>query len=135
MARTEACVVVNYEIWRKDKELLAKLVHWQIDSMIVDEAHNLKNTNTSNFKYIETLIKVDNVCPKCKGLLKGLHDKDKKLKPCESCNWKKGDLTPVRYAFKLDEWLSSKSLKKCVFYDRHTDSQFAIRYLCFAPFV
>jgi hypothetical protein len=43
--------------------------------MIVDEAHNLKNTSTSNFKYIEMLVKVDNVCPKCKTHMKGLYDK------------------------------------------------------------
>jgi SNF2 family DNA or RNA helicase len=115
LAKSEACVIVNYEIWRKDKDLLAKLMSWQIDSMIVDEAHNLKNTGTSNFKYIEMLIKVDNVCPKCKGPLKGLYDHEKKLKPCPACGWRKGELTPVRYAYKLDEWLSSKSLKHVCF--------------------
>ncbi len=112
---TDAVVVVNFEIWRKDKDLLAKLMSWQIDTMIVDEAHNLKNTGTSNFKYIEMLVKVDNVCPKCKGPLKGLHDADKKLKPCPSCGWRKGELTPVRYSYKLDEWLSSKSMKNVCF--------------------
>jgi SNF2 family DNA or RNA helicase len=88
---------------------------WQIDTLIVDEAHNLKNTSSSNFKYIEMLVKIDNVCPKCKAPIKGLHDADKKLKPCESCGWKKGELTPVRYAYKLDEWLSSKSMKNVCF--------------------
>ena len=113
--RDEAVVIVNYEIWRKDKDLLAKLMDWQIDSIIVDEAHNLKNTSTSNFKYVEMLVKVDNVCPKCKRHIKGLHGPDKKLKPCEHCGWKKGELTPVRYAYKLDEWLSSKSVKNVCF--------------------
>jgi SNF2 family DNA or RNA helicase len=108
-------VVVNFEIWRKDKDLLAKLMSWQIDTLIVDEAHNLKNTSSSNFKYIEMLVKIDNVCPKCKAPIKGLHDADKKLKPCLSCGWKKGELTPVRYAYKLDEWLSSKSMKNVCF--------------------
>ena len=111
----EACVVVNFEIWRKDKDLLAKLMAWQIDTLIVDEAHNLKNTGTSNFKNIEMLVKVDNVCPKCKGPIKGLYDKDKKLKPCPACGWRKGELTPVRYAYKLDEWLASKSMKNVCF--------------------
>jgi SNF2 family DNA or RNA helicase len=115
LASDAGVVVVNFEIWRKDKDLLAKLMSWQIDTMIVDEAHNLKNTSTSNFKYVEMLVKVDNVCPKCKGGLKGLHDADKKLKPCQSCGWRKGDLTPVRYAYKLDEWLSSKSMKNVCF--------------------
>lgn len=115
LASGDGVVVVNFEIWRKDKDLLAKLMSWQIDSMIVDEAHNLKNTGTSNFKNIEMLVKIDNVCPKCKGPLKGLFDKDKKLKPCGSCGWRKGELTPVRYAYKLDEWLASKSMKHVCF--------------------
>jgi SNF2 family DNA or RNA helicase len=115
ISSNEAVVIVNFEIWRKDKELLAKLMDWQIDTMIVDEAHNLKNTQTSNFKYIEMLVKVDNVCPSCKGAIKGLHGTDKKLKPCPACGWKKGDSTPVRYAYKLDEWLSTKSMKNVCF--------------------
>jgi SNF2 family DNA or RNA helicase len=115
LAADEACVVVNYEIWRKDKDLLAKLMDWRIDSMIVDEAHNLKNTSTSNFKYIDMLVKVDNVCPNCKGHIKGLYGADKKLKPCPGCGWVKGDSTPVRYAYKLDEWVSTKSMKNVCF--------------------
>ena len=115
ISSNEAVVIVNFEIWRKDKDLLAKLMDWQIDTLIVDEAHNLKNTSTSNFKNIEMLVKVDNVCPKCKGPIKGLYDKDKKLKPCPACGWRKGELTPVRYAYKLDEWLASKSMKNVCF--------------------
>ena len=115
LASDEACVVVNFEIWRKDKDLLAKLMGWRIDTMIVDEAHNLKNTQTSNFKYIEMLVKIDNVCPNCKGALKGLIGSDKKLKPCGACGWRKGDATPVRHVYKLDEWLSTKSMKNVCF--------------------
>jgi SNF2 family DNA or RNA helicase len=115
LASDDAVVVVNFEIWRKDKDLLAKLMDWRIDTMIVDEAHNLKNTTTSNFKYVEMLVKCDNVCPSCKGSIKGLHDKDKKIKRCPSCGWSKGQLTPVRYAYKLDEWLSTKSMKNVCF--------------------
>lgn len=115
LSSDEAVVIVNFEIWRKDKDLLAKLMDWQIDTLIVDEAHNLKNTQTSNFKYIEMLVKVDNVCPNCKGAIKGLHGTDKKLKPCPACGWKKGEPTPVRYAYKLDEWLSTKSMKNICF--------------------
>ena len=115
LASDDAVVVVNFEIWRKDKDLLAKLMDWRIDTMIVDEAHNLKNTTTSNFKYVEMLVKCDNVCPSCKGHIRGLHDKDKKVKSCPQCGWSKGQLTPVRYAYKLDEWLSTKSMKNICF--------------------
>ena len=111
----DAVVVVNFEIWRKDKDLLAKFMDWRIDTMIVDEAHNLKNTSTSNYRYIDMLAKIDNVCPSCKGHIKGLYGADKKLKPCPSCGWTKGTLAPVRYAYKLDEWVSTKSMKNVCF--------------------
>jgi len=111
----DAVVVLNFEIWRKDKDLLAKLMDWRIDTMIVDEAHNLKNTSSSNFRYVDMLAKVDNVCPSCKGHIKGLYGTDKKVKPCPGCGWTKGELTPVRYAYKLDEWLSTKSMKNVCF--------------------
>jgi SNF2 family DNA or RNA helicase len=32
LASDDAVVVVNFEIWRKDKDLLAKLMDWQIDT-------------------------------------------------------------------------------------------------------
>ena len=115
LASDDAVVVVNFEIWRKDKDLLAKLMDWRIDTMIVDEAHNLKNTSTSNYRYIDMLAKIDNVCPSCKGHIKGLYGADKKVKPCPSCGWTKGTLAPVRYAYKLDEWLSTKSMKNVCF--------------------
>jgi len=119
LATDEATVVVNFEIWRKDKNLLAKLASWQIDTIIVDEAHNLKNTSTSNFRYVESLVKADNTCADCGAHIKGLYDNDKKPKlvpkPCETCGWKKGELTKVRYAYQLDEWLSTKSIKNLCF--------------------
>ena len=115
----EATVVVNFEIWRKDKDLLAKLASWQIDTIIVDEAHNLKNTSTSNFRYVESLVKADNTCADCGAHIKGLYDNDKKPKlvpkPCEACGWKKGEATKIRFAYQLDEWLSTKSVKNICF--------------------
>jgi SNF2 family DNA or RNA helicase len=112
-----AVVVVNYEIWRKDKELLSKLAKWQIDTMIVDEAHNLKNTATSNYRYIKELAQVDNKCPQCGGLIYGLYEEDKKPrlvpKPCAACGWKKGD--SPKYVYQLDAYLESKSMKNMCF--------------------
>ena len=117
LATHNAVVVVNYEIWRKDKELLAKLMEWRIDSMIVDEAHNLKDTATSNFRYIKQLCTVDNECPACGELIYGLYYEDKKPrlvpKPCTACGWRKGD--SPEYVYKLDEFLESKSLKNVCF--------------------
>lgn len=117
LATHEAVVVVNYEIWRKDKDLLAKLITWQIDTMIVDEAHNLKDTSTSNFRYIQQLCGYDNYCPQCGGLIKGLYYEEKKPrlvpKPCPACGWTKG--ASPEYVYKLDEHLESKSIKNVCF--------------------
>lgn len=114
---SDAVVVVNYEIWRKDKSLLAKLAKWQIDTMIVDEAHNLKNTATSNYRHIKELAMVDNKCPQCGDLIFGLYEEDLKPrlvpKPCHSCGWKKGDSPD--YVYQLDEFLESKSMKNMCF--------------------
>ena len=116
-SRDEAVVIVNFEIWRKDKKLLSKLAKWQIDTMIVDEAHNLKNTATSNYRYLKELSQVDNKCPQCGGLLLGLYHEDKKPrlvpKPCGSCGWKKGD--SPEYVYQLDAYLESKSMKNLCF--------------------
>ena len=119
----QAVVVVNFEMWRRDKDALAKLISWQADSLIVDEAHNLKSTSSKNYEYIKTLLLVDNTCAECKGLIKGLYDaaalkeKPSRLqpKPCENCGWIKGKVTAVRHASALDSVLSTKSIQNVCF--------------------
>jgi len=117
MAQDAAVVVVNFEIWRKDKPLLAKLMMWQIDSIIVDEAHNLKNTSTSNYRYIDQLCMADNKCPQCGGLLDGLYSAAHKPRlvpqPCAVCGWTKG--SSAEYEYQLDEFLESKSVQNLCF--------------------
>lgn len=119
VSRDESIIVVNFEIWRKDKEVLRKLLEWGIDSIIVDEAHNMKSISTSNFKNIKLLVLADNTCPKCSGRIVGLWEpeglahvpKRYKAKPCPRCGWKKGNNTGVEYETLLDEELSTKSVK------------------------
>jgi SNF2 family DNA or RNA helicase len=117
MSLNNAVIIVNYEIWRKDKDILAKLAKYRIDTIIVDEAHNLKDTSTSNYRHIKALMVADNECPACGGLLLGLYQEDKKPKlvpkPCQRCGWTKGS-SPA-YAYKLDDFLESKSIKNVCF--------------------
>lgn len=116
LSRDEAVVIVNFEIWRRDNDLLAKLMEWQIDSIIVDEAHNLKNISSANYKYIEMLCKVDNTCGGCHGVIRGLRNpKTKELRPCPKCGWKLGDSTKVRYTYDLDKLLATRSVKNLCF--------------------
>ena len=119
LAQDEAVVVVNYEIWRRDQDLLAKFMSWQLDTIIVDEAHNLKNISSANFRYIEMLCKVDNTCGNCGEFIKGLwvdvKTRVKIAKPCPNCGWTVYQDGKVRHQFLLDKHLASKSVKNLCF--------------------
>jgi SNF2 family DNA or RNA helicase len=116
---SEAIVIVNYEIWRRDNDLLGRFIQWQLDSIIVDEAHNLKNTASANYKYIEMLCKADNQCGKCFGFIRGLYadvkTKARIPKPCPNCGWTVHQETTIRPTFLLDKHLVSKSVKNLCF--------------------
>lgn len=81
MKLDEGVVVINYEMFRRDEEALGKILVWRADSIIVDEAHNMKDTGSSNYKYVEKMVFANNTCPACKGLVYGLE------RPCGSCGW------------------------------------------------
>ena len=81
LKRDEGLVVINYEMFRRDSDALGKILMWQADAIIVDEAHNMKNTSTSNYKHVENIVFANNTCPSCKGLLYGLDAR------CGSCGW------------------------------------------------
>lgn len=92
----QAVLVVNFELFRTDRAALAKLTRWRADTVIVDEAHNLKATKTGNFKNVELLCFYDNTCRQCGGAIEGLYDEAywaeygrKKNKPCPHCGWTK----------------------------------------------
>jgi SNF2 family DNA or RNA helicase len=108
-----AVVVVNYEIWRKDKEFIPKLKRWGIDTVIVDEAHNIKKASTSNYKNIAEIVEADNVCPNCGGTaLEGfsyVENKRRKLIPCAFCGWTLAQVD--KSLSKLDQLLSTRSVK------------------------
>lgn len=117
--KPEAVVLINFEAWRKDKDILAKLMDYRFDTIIVDEAHNLKSTRTVNFNTIKSLIDCDNVCGGCAKPIKGLWDPEKLrevpskkvARPCPSCGWKFGDRKRVEHANPLTDLLVTKSVK------------------------
>jgi len=119
LAQDSAVVVVNYEIWRRDNDLLAKFMQWQLDTIIIDEAHNLKNISSANFRYIEMLCKVDNTCANCGHFIKGLYvdvkTRVKIAKACPSCGWTIHEDGKTRYSFMLDRHLATKSVKNLCF--------------------
>lgn len=118
----QAVVVVNFEIFRRDRHALAKLTRWRADTVVVDEAHNLKATRTGNFKDVQTVVFYDNVCRQCGGAIEGLYDEQywqdygrKKAKPCPSCGWRKpatnADLELDGFPTRLAKALSTKSVQ------------------------
>lgn len=107
MRLDEGVIVLNYEMFRRDEEALGKVLLWQADTLIIDEAHNMKSVKTSNFKHVQQIAFADNTCPECSGLIYGL------TRVCGSCGWKVQDLRAWKSdAMKdLTMFLSTKSVK------------------------
>lgn len=84
-------VVVNYEAWRKDKVLLEKFISLGFDTMILDEAHNIKDTDTDAFKGVKAVAHAANLCPKDGSTLPELVDVNGKplvgQRMCVKCGW------------------------------------------------
>lgn len=103
-----AILVVNYEMFRRDTDSLVKVLAWQADTMIVDEAHNMKAVKTANFKIVQRLFFTDNTCESCGGLILGLS------KPCKRCNhiqYLSGLTASQKRELTLSEWLANKSVQ------------------------
>lgn len=60
----EFIVIVNFEAWRKDLALVEHLVSMGFDTVIVDEAHNIKDTASVAFRGVRDLCHKVNRCPK-----------------------------------------------------------------------
>jgi SNF2 family DNA or RNA helicase len=52
----KAVVLVNYEAWRKDLSLIDDLIESNFDTIVIDEAHNLKNRRSVAYRGIQWLI-------------------------------------------------------------------------------
>ena len=52
----EYVVVLNYEAWRKDLALIDDLIKIEFDTIIIDEAHNIKDTKSIGYRGIKRLI-------------------------------------------------------------------------------
>jgi SNF2 family DNA or RNA helicase len=60
-------LIINYEAWRKDPSLIAKIADIKFDTVICDEAHMMKNDTTSAFKGVNQIVYAENCCPLCSG--------------------------------------------------------------------
>jgi len=110
----EGVAVLNYELFRRDKEALAKLMEWQADTLVVDEAHNMKSIKSANFKYVKGLALVDNICPNCGERIRGTHRKEGRKMvtvPCENCGWRKIEDFNATFKQRVEAEIASKSIK------------------------
>ena len=68
MAKQEQFLLLcNYEAWRKDPDFLEFLKNLKADTVIIDEAHNIKEKKTSAYKGIRDIVYARNQCNFCGG--------------------------------------------------------------------
>jgi SNF2 family DNA or RNA helicase len=59
--------IVNYSAWRRDQSLLDSLIERRFDTVIIDEAHTIKETTTNAYKGVKKVVLSENSCPECRG--------------------------------------------------------------------
>jgi len=64
---TSYIVVINYSAWRRDNALIESLINVRFDTVIMDEAHTIKETTTNAYKGCAKIVLADNSCPDCRG--------------------------------------------------------------------
>jgi SNF2 family DNA or RNA helicase len=60
-------ILCNYEAWRKDPEFIEYIKNLRADTVIIDEAHNIKEKRTSAYRGIRDIVYADNQCNACGG--------------------------------------------------------------------
>lgn len=61
----DAIVITNYEVWRKDRAILQKLIDCKFDTVITDEGHVLKDWKSKTTQDIRELVYAENRCANC----------------------------------------------------------------------
>lgn len=81
--------VINYSAWRKDKTLIEDIISLKFDTVVMDEAHEMKNTSTSAYRGCREIVLAENSCPKCGGTpkMKATVDGWDSVLTCETCGW------------------------------------------------
>lgn len=90
-------VVINYSAWRKDNSLLDSLIKCKFDTVILDEAHVIKETTTNAYRGAKKIVLANNVCPECGGDLTTVKSRVQKTwkhkteymgcKNIDTCGW------------------------------------------------
>lgn len=108
---SEGVVVINYEMFRRDEDALGKVLIWQADTILVDEAHNMKSTKTSNYKNVEAIVFANNSCKNCDGLIYGFQG------PCGVCGWRiESELDPDGDRYNARTWKRASLTNRKMFF-------------------
>lgn len=85
----EFCILINYESWRKDVMLVKTLSEMGFDTVILDEAHSIKNASTSAFQGVRDIVMAENCCGKCGSLaIKQFEFAPRRFSMvCTECSW------------------------------------------------
>jgi SNF2 family DNA or RNA helicase len=80
-------LLCNYEAWRKDSELLEFIKNLKVDTVIIDEAHNIKEKKTSAYRGIRDIVYAQNQCNVCGGDVESYRDSfSGQIRPrCSQC--------------------------------------------------
>lgn len=66
-SQNQFLLLCNYEAWRKDPDLIEGLKSLCADTIIIDEAHNIKEKRTSAWRGIRDIVYAVNQCNVCGG--------------------------------------------------------------------
>lgn len=97
----DAVVITNYEVWRKDASIKQKLADCCFDTIILDEAHVLKNARSVTTQGMREIVYADNRCPKCGSMNIVQVGRDKKCGACEFKQEKTGDFCSIKNVFHM----------------------------------
>lgn len=96
----ETFCVINYEAWRKDLDLIQQLQEVRFDTVIVDEAHNIKDPSAIASRGVRDIIYAENQCPSCSH-----HPKLRaRSTQCSNCGYLAenfGDFCSVKYVLPM----------------------------------
>lgn len=87
---TPVTLLINYEVWRDDKSIIEQLVGLRFDTVILDEAHAIKNTGTSAYTGVRQIVMASNCCPVCSSGVDWENVNDSKyarIERCRKCDW------------------------------------------------
>jgi SNF2 family DNA or RNA helicase len=94
LANVEPTVVLlNYESWARNKALLDWLIDFRFDTIILDEAHKMKEADKQTFKGVDKVVMAENSCPDCGA---GIHletvNAYSEAYKCNRCVWRQDNL-------------------------------------------